>query len=99
MSEKTNAKAKPAPKGGKPAKGKGKGKGGGNALSWIVLAALAAGLVWVVVPFFSPLPPATSAAAKKETPQEMRQIATQHPEAEVFNPEGKETPGEAVKKK
>ncbi len=98
MAEKSQAKAKPKPKAGaKPAKGKGKGKGGGHLLSWLVLAGLAAGLAWVVWPFFGPQP--SPAPAQKQTTQQLRQIATQHPEAEVFNPEGKEGDGEAVKKK
>jgi hypothetical protein len=97
MAEKSQAKAKPKA-GAKPAKGKGKGKGGGNAFSWLVLAGLAAGLAWVVWPFFGP-PPAAPVSPQKQATQQLRQITTQNPEAEVFNPEGKEAEGDAVKKK
>jgi len=95
MAEKSSAKAnkpKPKPKsGGKAAKS-------GGVLPWLVLVGLAAGLAWVSWPFlpFSGSVPAAKAPA--QTPQQMRQIATQNPEAEVFNPEGKE-PGAEVKKK
>ncbi|SDU20956.1 hypothetical protein SAMN05444156_2619 [Verrucomicrobium sp. GAS474] len=100
MAEKANAKAKPAPKGGKASGGKGK-KGGKNLFSWFLLAVLAGGLAWVVWPFFSPLPNAVPAPkqAAQQTTQQLRQIAGQNPDAEVFNPEGKELGADAVKKK
>ena len=99
MAEKSQAKPKPkAAAKPKAAKGKGKGRGG-NLLSWLVLLGLVAGLAWVVWPFFGPSPgPLTPAAAQKQATQQIHQIATQNPEAEVFNPDGKDD-GDAVKKK
>ena len=102
MAEKANAKAKPAPKGGGKAS-KGKGRKGGNLFSWVVVAGLAAGLAWVVWPFFgAPLAPVAAAPQKQaQTSQQVRQLSVQNPEAEVFNPGGNEAaaPAPAVKKK
>ena len=101
MAEKANAKAKPAPKGGgKASKGKGK-KSGGNLLSWVVVAGLAAGLAWVVWPFFGAPPAPLAATPQKQTSQQVRQLSVQNPEAEVFNPGGNEAaaPAPSVKKK
>ena len=59
-------------------------KGAASSPRWayLVLVAIAAGLAWVVWPFFSPPP-----TPQVEAPRELKAISS-HPDAEVLTPDG-----------
>ncbi len=66
--------------------GGGGGKAPGSAIVWIVVAAVAAGLLWVAWPAL--FPPPARPPKRADTVRQAERLSSEHPDAEVLNPEG-----------
>ncbi len=85
-----NRKSKPAAKAKAPRRkggGSGSGSGPGGGLAWFLVAAVAAGLLWIAWPIFFP-PPSGAPMKRAEAVRQAETISAQNPEAEVFHPDG-----------